>query len=144
MDLKMLILSLSQLLPASLSAEKESVRCPDIVVKYSASIWGELISWIKKVTQFDHRSWFKYYMRPVFDLIDISVNNAFIIYDEVGSQEDKLDAKAYQRTSLVSWSGDFATEKDRFILLLLWIKNHVLVVPAHTIEKTNLRQSSKL
>ena len=74
----------------------------------------------KKVTQFDHRSRSKYYnMRPVFDLIDISVNNAFIIYDEVGSQEDNLDARAYQRTSLVSWSGDFATEKDRFILLLL-------------------------
>ena len=74
----------------------------------------------KKVTQFDHRSRSKCYnMRPVFDLIDSSVNDAFIIYDEVGSQEENLDAKEYQKTWLVSWSGDFATEKDRFILLLL-------------------------
>ena len=35
----------------------------------------------KKVTyQFDHRSNMKYHLRVVSDLIDIAVNNAFVIF----------------------------------------------------------------
>ena len=41
----------------------------------------------KKVTyQFDHRSNMKYYLRVVSDLIDIAVNNAFVIFSKLAEK----------------------------------------------------------
>ena len=41
----------------------------------------------KKVTyQFDRRSIIKYYLRVVSDLIDIAVNNAFIIFSKLAER----------------------------------------------------------
>ena len=129
------------------SAEKETVSCPDVVVKYNASMGGVDIMDQKKVTyQFDHRSRSKYYLRPVFDLIDISVNNAFIIYDKVSSQEDKLDAKAFRRTVARQLIGRFCNRKRPLLSAPIMKKKTRLChsFPAHTLEKTDVRQRCKL
>ena len=56
----------------------------------------------KKVTyQFDYRSNIKYYLRVVYDLIDIAVNNAFVIVNklaEINSTNiEHVDSKTFRR-----------------------------------------------
>ena len=53
----------------------------------------------KKVTyQFSHRSSYKYYLRLVFDIVDIAVNNAAIVYEKVNSESsaNAMDLKAFR------------------------------------------------
>ena len=69
----------------------------------------------KKVTyQFDHRSKIKYYLRVVFDLIDIAVNNAFVVYSKLQEESpstDKLDAKTYRRVIATTLVGKYTNRK---------------------------------
>ena len=53
----------------------------------------------KKVTyQFDQKSKIKYYLRVVFDLIDIATNNSATIFNKLcdtHQEIEKLDVKSY-------------------------------------------------
>ena len=66
------------------SRQKETFKCPAVVKQYNEYMGGVDIMDQKKVTyQFDHRSNIKYYLRVVSDLIDIAVNNAFVIFSKL-------------------------------------------------------------
>ena len=63
------------------ASAKETIQLSLIVKKYNAFMRGVDIMDQRKMTyKFDHRSKIKYYLRVVFDIIDIALNNAFIIY----------------------------------------------------------------
>ena len=129
------------------SAEKETVSCPDVVVKYNAYMGGVDIMDQKKVTyQFDHRSRTKYYLRPVFDLIDISVNNAFVVYEKLGSGEDKLDAKTFRRVVARQLIGNFCNRKRPILTAPIMNKKARVsrTSEPHSMEKTDIRQRCKL
>ena len=52
----------------------------------------------KKVTyQFDYQSKYKYYLRIVNYLLDISINNAEIVYNKISNKRERLDSKTYRR-----------------------------------------------
>ena len=66
------------------TSQKDNFNCPAVMKHYYEHMSGVDIMDRKKVTyQFDHRSWHKYYLGVVFDLIDIAVNNAYVVYNKV-------------------------------------------------------------
>ena len=84
------------------SSEKETFNCPAVVKQYNEYMGGVDIMDQKKVTyQFDHRSNIKYYLRVVSDLIDIAVNNAFIIFSKFAQTNsaniEHIDSKTFRR-----------------------------------------------
>ena len=76
------------------SSLKEFVFCLVVVKQYNEYIGVMDIMNQKKVTyQFDHRSRIKYYLRVVFDIIDIAINNAAIVYNKIKKDhpDEQLD-----------------------------------------------------
>ena len=84
------------------SSQKETFKCPAVVKQYNEYMGGVDIMDQKKVTyQFDHRSNIKYYLRVVSDLIDIAVNNAFVIFSKLAETNsiniEHVDSKTFRR-----------------------------------------------
>ena len=68
------------------SAQSLEITCPDIVHKYNKNMGGVDLMDQKKVTyEVDRKSKIKYYLRLFFDLLDIEINNAHIIYEKLHS-----------------------------------------------------------
>ena len=66
------------------SREKETVMCPDVVRQYNCHMGGvDLMDQKKETYQFDNRSKLKYYLRLVFDLIDIAINNSYVVWTKL-------------------------------------------------------------
>ena len=66
------------------SLTKQAVKCPNVVHQYNQGMGGVDIMDQKKVTyQFDHRSTHKYYLRLVFDIIDIAINNSAVVFNKL-------------------------------------------------------------
>ena len=66
----------------------------------------------KKVTyQFDHRSKSKYYLRIVYDFIDIAINNSYVMYCKLRESVPSMDAKTYRRAVAQSLIGTFNSRK---------------------------------
>ena len=81
------------------SRTSKIVKCPDVLEKYNQFMGGVDLMDQKKVTyQFSHRSSHKYYIRLVFDIVDIAVNNAAIVYEKVNreSSANAMDLKAFR------------------------------------------------
>ena len=97
------------------SREKITISCPIVIQKYNEYMGGVDIMDQKKVSyQFDHRSKIKYYLRVVFDLIDIAVNNSGIIFNKLCEdypEMEKLDIKSYRRVIARCLIGSFSSRK---------------------------------
>lgn len=66
------------------SAEKIDVSCPLTVIKYNKNMGGvDLMDQRKVCYELDRRSTIKYYLRLFFDLFDIAVNNAYVVYTKL-------------------------------------------------------------
>ena len=66
------------------SQTKQAVKCHNVVHQYNQGMGGVDIMDQKKVTyQFDHRSTHKYYLRLVFDIIDIAINNSAVVFNKL-------------------------------------------------------------
>ena len=99
------------------SSEKKNISCPVVIQKYNEHMGGVDIMDQKKVTyQFNHRSKIKYYLRVVFDLIDIAVNNSGIIFNKLCEgypEAEKLDLKSYRRVVARCLIGSFCNRKRK-------------------------------
>ena len=51
----------------------------------------------KSTYQFDHCSKVKYYLRVIFDLLDISINNAFVIYMKLYNEKEGLEKMDFRK-----------------------------------------------
>jgi hypothetical protein len=94
------------------SNTKADVICPAIVKVYNCYMGGVDTMDQKKVTyQFDHKSKIKFYLRVVFDLIDISVNNAFTVFCSINKSSfasiEKLDSKTFRRIVAIRLIGNY-------------------------------------
>lgn len=70
------------------SADKIDVICPRIVSHYNKNMGGvDLMDQRKVCYEIDRRSKIKYYLRLFFDLLDISVNNAYTVYTKLHDQK---------------------------------------------------------
>ena len=73
--------------------------CPNAVHHYNQFIGGVDVKDQRKVThQFSHRSSHKYYLRLVFDIVDIGVNNAAIVQEKLCNDTNfvAMDTKAFR------------------------------------------------
>ena len=67
--------------------KKAEIDCPAVVKEYNKFMGGVDRMDQNKVTyQLDHRSKYKYYLRIVNDLLDISINNAEIVYNKISNK----------------------------------------------------------
>lgn len=134
------------------SKEKEAVRSPDVVKEYNSHMGGVDLMDQKKVTyQFDHRSKSKYYLRIVYDFIDIAINNAYVVYCKLGESVPSMDSKTYRRAVAQNLIGAFnsrkrlipsssvMTQQKRFR-----ISQSSLEMSSHTMMKTDERKRCKL
>ena len=98
------------------SKESDTVVFPLLVKSYNEYMGGVDITDQKKVTyQFSHKSHHKYYLRIVYDLIDISINNAYVVYEKLNEgNKEKLDLKSYRQLIACSLIGTFTNRKRSF------------------------------
>jgi DNA excision repair protein ERCC-6 len=77
---------------------------PKIVVDYNETMKGVDLADQKKVTyEIDHRSPTKFYLRIFFDLLDISITNAYIVYQKIhGSNMTSLEFRRSVAMRLVA------------------------------------------
>ena len=69
------------------SAEKMKVNCPAMVKYYNKYMGGvDLMDQLKSTYEVDRKSKIKYYLRIFFDLLDIAVNNAYIVYSQLQTE----------------------------------------------------------
>ncbi|CAG4988027.1 unnamed protein product [Parnassius apollo] len=63
------------------SAEKVNVICPEAIIKYNKHMGGvDLMDQKKVYYEVDRKAKIKYYLRLFFDLLDIAMNNSYVIY----------------------------------------------------------------
>ena len=95
------------------TSTSEMVSCPAVIEQYNNQMGGVDIMDQKKTTyQFDHRSKYKYYHRVVHDLIDIAINNAYVVFLKLqhdGTQN--MNGKWYRRMNARSLIGNFTCRK---------------------------------
>ena len=135
------------------SSTKDDVSCPNVVKLYNDHMGGVDIMDQKKSTyQFDHRSKVKYYLRVIFDLLDISINNAFVIYMKSYNEKEgleKMDSKTFRRIIARSLIGNYTSRKRNISLASISTsskraKYGQTSVVRHTLEKVGTRQRCKL
>lgn len=66
------------------SATKIDVKCPTMISLYNKGMGGvDLMDQKKVYYEYDRKSKTKFYLRLFFDLFDLSINNAYIVYDKI-------------------------------------------------------------
>ena len=70
------------------SSSKILVNCPNDIKLYNRKMVGvDLMDQLKSAYQLDRRSKFQFYLRLFFDLIDVAVVNAFIVYEKLENED---------------------------------------------------------
>ena len=134
------------------SNEKEAVTSPNVVRQYNSHMGGVDLMDQKKVTyQFDHRSKSKYYLRIVYDFIDIAINNSYVVYCKLGESVPSMDAKTYRKAVAQSLIGTFNSRKRAVLASSvmtqqkrLRINQSSMEMYGHTIMKSEERKRCKL
>lgn len=66
------------------SAQKISVVCPEVITNYNKYMGGvDLMDQRKVCYEVDRKAKIKYYLRLFFDIMDIAVNNAYVVYTKL-------------------------------------------------------------
>lgn len=96
------------------SGSKIDVKCPMIIKKYNQYMGGvDLMDQNKETYGLDRKSKAKYYLRILFDFMDIAISNSFIVYEQLNKEQktsslSRLDFKRYVAKGLV---GQFTNRK---------------------------------
>ncbi|CAH2108202.1 unnamed protein product [Euphydryas editha] len=98
-------------------AQRLDVTCPDIVCKYNKNMGGVDLMDQKKVTyEVDRKSKIKYYLRLFFDILDIAMNNAYIIYTKLYEEQkvegSLLSSLEYRQIIARAMIGGFSARKN--------------------------------
>jgi len=132
------------------SSQKENVACPTVVKQYNEHMGGvDLMHQKKNTYEFDHRSKCKYYLRVVHDLIDIGINNAYVVYTKLMEDgEDQTDSKTFRRLVARSLIGNFSSRKRSHPSTPIETAKKLRLVSKqpvqHTMEKSTKGQRCKL
>ncbi|XP_067623316.1 piggyBac transposable element-derived protein 4-like [Eurosta solidaginis] len=131
------------------SGEKMNVTCPEVVVKYNRNMGGvELMDHKKACYEVDRKAKIKYYLRLIFDMMDIAMNNSYIIYCKLheakrieGSLISLLEFRQAVARSLV---GRF-TSRQRSLKSVVMTKKRIYLAykhgtPSHIMKKVTNRK----
>lgn len=70
---------------------------------------------LKQCYEIDRRSRTKYYLRMFFDLLDLSICNAFIVHkmkmEKEGSSQGRISAKRFRQLVVYKLAGNFSSRK---------------------------------
>lgn len=89
--------------------EREEVNLPAMVRLYNLYMGGvDLADQLKECYEIDHRSRYKYYLRLFFDMIDMAVCNAYIVYKE-HNPGSKLSSKEFRQCIVRNLVAGFST-----------------------------------
>lgn len=106
-------------------ANKINVKCPLAVQKYSVGMGGvDIMDQMKSYYETDRKSKTKFYFRLFFDLLDLCVQNSFIVYPQTAAQREETRNVA---TSLlwifeVSWQNSLLAVIQAVIVLRMRIR----------------------
>lgn len=90
-------------------AEKIDVKCPQIVKTYNKFMGGvDLMDQNKACYEVDRKSKIKYYLRLFFDLMDIGMNNSYVVYKKM--------AETTNNSSKILTSLEFRQEVARSLI----------------------------
>ncbi|XP_055923064.1 piggyBac transposable element-derived protein 4-like [Eupeodes corollae] len=131
------------------SGEKINVTCPDVVVKYNKNMGGvDLMDQRKVCYEVDRKAKIKYYLRLFFDLLDIAMNNAYIIYSKL--HDDKLvegtllSCLEFRQVISRSLIADFSSRQRTLPSTVMTNKRignlQKRGTPSHIMVKTNIRK----
>ena len=71
------------------TADRIEVKCPEMVARYNKYMGGvDLMDQLKISYQCDRKSTKKFYLRLLFDVMDIAMNNACIVYNDLMKAEN--------------------------------------------------------
>ena len=84
------------------SATKIPVDCPNIVKLYNKGMGGvDLMDQKAAAYRLDRKSKFRFYLRLFFDLLDVALVNAHIIYQKLGKEISLIDFKIVIANGLI-------------------------------------------
>lgn len=125
------------------TAEKINVTCPEVIISYNKHMGGiDLMDQRKVCYEVDRKAKIKYYLRLFFDLLDIALNNAYVIYMKFheaqrveGSHLSSIEYRQQIARNLISnYTGRqrsrpsvVTSEKQRF--------GRKRILPAHNMQK---------
>lgn len=127
------------------SKDKVNIDCPKMVNEYNKYMGGVNLMDQKKVTyEVDRRSKIKYYLRLFFDLLDISVNNACIVYNQLLKNENIKPATSLEYRQMLARGliGNYTNRMRSLCNTPLSRKSRIRPSPKpeHSMEKTNIRR----
>ena len=83
---------------------------PTMVRMYNSSMGGvDLADQRKETYEIDHRSKYKYYLRLLFDFLDIAISNAYIIHNKL--ENTKLSSKDFRLLIVRGLVGQFSSRQ---------------------------------
>lgn len=127
------------------SNDKVKINCPKMINEYNKYMGGVDLMDQKKVTyEVDRRSKIKYYLRLFFDLLDISVNNACIVYNQLLKNENTKPATSLEYRQMIARGliGNYTNRMRSLCNTPLSRKSNIRPSskPEHSMEKTNIRR----
>lgn len=128
------------------SAEKINVKCPKAIMHYNKNMGGvDLMDQRKSFYELDRKSKIKYYLRLFFDLLDISVNNSYVIYTECkaknlveGTQLNSLEFRRLVARNLIA--GYSSRQREFPIFQSSKITVSKRPASSHSMLKANVRK----
>lgn len=131
------------------SGEKINVTCPEVVVKYNKNMGGvDLMDQRKVCYEVDRKAKIKFYLRLFFDLQDIAMNNAYIVYSKLHGEKKiegtLLSCLEFRQAVSRSLIADFSTRQRSFPSSVATTKriSHAQKreTPSHIMVKANIRK----
>lgn len=130
------------------SSQSLEIKCPVIVHKYNQNMGGVDLMDQKKVTyEVDRKSKIKYYLRLFFDLLDIAMNNAYIVYEKlhVEIEGQLLTSLEFRQVVAKAMIGSFSIRKHALPSTSMTKKRIHNIglkksMPSHVMEKTTSRK----
>lgn len=131
------------------SGDKINVTCPEVVAMYNKNMGGVDIMDQKKVCyEVDRKAKIKYYLRLFFDLLDIAMNNSYIIYCKLheakrveGTLLSSLEFRQVVARSLI---GSFSSRQRGLSSVVMTNKRITITqkrgTPSHVMTKVNNRK----
>lgn len=131
------------------SGNKINITCPEVVVKYNKNMGGvDLMDQKKVCYEVDRKAKIKYYLRLFFDLLDIAMNNSYIIYcklhEEKRVEGTLLSSLEFRQVVARSLIGSFSS-RQRALSSVVMTKKRISFtpkhgIPSHVMVKVNNRK----
>lgn len=128
------------------NSQKISVKCPAIISTYNEYMAGvDLMDQRKAVYEHDRKCATKYYLRFFFDLLDIAVNNSYIVYTELLRDAGKpLTLIEFRRTVARRLVNGFSSRKRQSSTTVFTEKKKIILrASTNTVEHIIIKHEKR-